>query len=396
MADLHALHATGCVVGLVVHANGCRLPTAASGRLDWQVVSSARRLAIGHARERLQRAVFTRARELGAGAAWILDDDVRLTPVFDKGGSSYLQDLVGRMRSSGVAVGSGVVVGDAPIPSSLTLRVQLEDVVDAIHHDRSGLREATQRSSLYHDLHQPIRPVPSLEAVSRNKARWAADALRRIADGTTVTRRLTVDDNLPGVETQVRGGNTLILDLEALVDAPNRGPCFGGREARRGDTVWAIVQRHLRGRRVVDVDLPVLHRRRAGDGSAPCPARLRDDLLGHASCYAIEHWLGAGGRHCQLGEIRERFARRLEERRMLAERSISGALENLSVLGDLGVGAAERDLAEAAATLQEVVVELRRAVRPGAFEGSGADFEAFCLMLMRDDRLRVASDAAAE
>lgn len=388
--DLGALSRSGAPLRLVVHGNGVGPRTVSP--LPGGAIHSRGRLGVGAARERLQHAVFEAWSEHTV-AAWILDDDVRLQKLLADGGAPILADQLECLGSKGAHAGVGPTLGDAPVPSALTLRVQLEDVLDDLLGVPRSARGVTPSSSLYHDLHQPIRSLPKeVGAVGHDNLDMATHRLKAIAAGATATRRLTHSD-WSFTPAQVRGGNTLILERDALIDAPNRAPVFLGREARRGDSVWLLAQRHLHHRRVVNMPLEVEHQRRPGDGSAPSPDVLRDDLLGHAAVHAMAGWLECGLASPLAHSVVPRFCARLEARRRAAEISLEAALRWLELIEDAGKRGDHEPLVIAASNLRQTTHELLEAIRPGSFDGAEDDLHRYCHQLQQ--RFRAPGVAAA-
>ena len=92
-----------------------------------------------------------------------------------------------------------------------------------------------------------------------------------------------------------RGGNTFVLNADCLRDYPNISPWIDGVALRRGDTLWAILNKRLSSgglvRKTVSVDFPVLQDRRHCRTSIAGSDALLADILGGALTRAINQTL---------------------------------------------------------------------------------------------------------
>lgn len=85
-----------------------------------------------------------------------------------------------------------------------------------------------------------------------------------------------------------RGGNTFILDVEALRLAPNPAPVVDGRPSRRSDMLWALLQKRCFGRRVRTLPIAAYQdRSRVRPGSLDLE-RIVDDIRGYAMYSALD------------------------------------------------------------------------------------------------------------
>lgn len=279
------------------------------------------RAAIGSARTMVQHYVHALATKRPGCVAWILDDDKRLDPlVVDARGvlrRSY-QPIVPTLRSlrkHGIAVALGIDTGAAPLPAMCTLRVQLVDLAANLHAlaalpphvawpDRSSenLEQRRAHCDAHHDLarthtahlEDPWWWVPAHvdETVCDAFVRLTA-AAPRIAAGEQVLRPLAFDPAYQSAfeASDYRGGSTFVLDLQALRDVPNSVPAVDGRETRRSDMIWAILQRHCHSRAVVRAPLAVFHDRSTEPAAGLDVERCVDDLRGYASVRALDNLL---------------------------------------------------------------------------------------------------------
>ena len=79
-----------------------------------------------------------------------------------------------------------------------------------------------------------------------------------------------------------RGGNTLVLDVEALRDTPNLSPIVDGRSTRRADMIWAWQQDVAAGRKIEPIKLGVFHDRSHIEFcERAAVTAIVDDIRGH-------------------------------------------------------------------------------------------------------------------
>ena len=304
------------------------------------------RVGISEARAITQR--YVRRLMRPGSIAWILDDDKRLAPLVHEGGRLIRQpfDVVGtiaRLRSSGAAVVLGADTGAAPLPMAATLRTQLVDLAANLAAMRTlgpeadwpdGVTENVEHAhaapDFYYDLARPhtwhlelpfwFRPEPSEVRVRDAFVQLCARAPRMLA-GEQVFRPLFIDGHgaltlRPSIQ---RGGSTLVFDAAALVDVPQVVPAPEGRPTRRSDMVWALLNAHMRGRRVEAAPFAVYHDRSDADASDLDVATLVDDVRGYALystlADAVCTWPGLEGPHDEMSLFaRERYQKYLVER----------------------------------------------------------------------------------
>ncbi|GBG74964.1 hypothetical protein CBR_g19477 [Chara braunii] len=150
----------------------------------------------------------------------------------------------------------------------------------------------------------PVRPG----STATDALKLAAQVLTAIGSGAMVTRPLAVpppphDSGTPcGVDrthpSVLRGGCTLVFDLDALRDVPNVAPVgLSGRTTRRSDMMWCLLNRELHGRHIVQAPLLAVYHRRGNIVNNPKEESgtllssaldvLADDILGHATFMAL-------------------------------------------------------------------------------------------------------------
>ena len=296
-------------------------------------------LAIADARTVLQSYLYAFAKDRAGSVVWILDDDMRLDPLMEEGDgrlSRHPSNTVKtvwnlrRLRAGGfLDVALGTCTGAPPLPVAATVRVQLVDLVASLQWlatldpgaalpDRSTENASLRsgRRDYYYDLSRretdrleaPFWVVPDAPAETAGQAfeRLASQA-ERILAGEQVFRPLAVRADIDpfehighGVQ---RGGNTFVLDVEALRLAPNPAPVVDGRPSRRSDMLWALLQKRCFGRRVRTLPVATYQdRSRARPGSLDIE-RIVDDIRGYAMYSALDDTgevLAADGSHVRV------------------------------------------------------------------------------------------------
>jgi hypothetical protein len=256
---------------------------AVEGLFGVERVRPEGQVGIAQARTMLQRYLGARMLDTSGAVAWVLDDDMRL----DGRAAGFLAWLPA-FRDAGVDVVLGAWDGSSPNPPLNGLRVALMDLwhnlrwLDALDPtallpDRSAENRALQRRypDYYYDLSRKhtghleapcwLEPAVDGETVACARARLVAGALP-LLNGAPLTRPVLVEPPVDPVAEAVpsvnRGGSTFVLEPRALCGTPNAVVRVDGREARRSDMVWAIVNRHRRGLTIQRAAFPVLHRGR--------------------------------------------------------------------------------------------------------------------------------------
>jgi GT2 family glycosyltransferase len=299
---------------------------AETGLFGPRFVRREGRIGISEARAITQR--YVRGLMRPGAVAWILDDDKRLVPLVSDGSRLARRghDIVGtilRLRASGADVILGVDTGAAPLPAAATLRTQLIDLganvaamralgPDARWPDRTAenLAHAGAAPDFYYDLsrlHTWHLELPFWFSADRPDAsvRQAfaqlCERAPRILVGEQVFRPLFVER---GAELALRssirrGGSTLVFAPDALVDVPQVVPSPDGRPTRRSDMVWALLNVHVRGRRIEEAGFAVFHDRSDVDEHELDVPALVDDIRGYALYSTLrdlmEQWPGLEG-----------------------------------------------------------------------------------------------------
>ncbi len=275
-------------------------------------------VGIAQARTMVQRYVGELLRTDSGSIGWILDDDMRV----DERALAFLPWLPA-FRNNGTAVLIGSSEGASPNPPLNGTRVQLVDLLhnltwlralpaDARLPDRSP-ENAELRATYpdyYYDLSRkhtghletPYWLEPGREGgtVREAYARVLA-AAPGILHGIPLTRPLIANmkrDPLSAAKDSVnRGGNTFILDSRALTSTPNTITRLRGREARRSDMIWAIVNRHYRRMEIKAVEFPVHHVGRVVGSPSLEIDKVQGELIGSALYGGVSEFLGDQPNH---------------------------------------------------------------------------------------------------
>ncbi len=326
-------------------------------------------VGIAQARTMLQRYVGALMEQDEGAFGWILDDDMRV----DARAHAYLPWLPA-FRSRGVDALIGAYEGSSPNPPLNGLRVHLVDLFhnlawlerlpsDSLLPDRTAENAALRRRypDYYYDLSRKhtghlevpfwLEPAFPGETVAEARSRLGAGALG-ILSGAPLTRPIvpTVPENPLGSarDSVNRGGCTFILNRQALTLTPNAIPLVEGREARRSDMVWAIVNRHYRGMTIKSVGFPVHHVGRVTDAPSLNVDKVQGEIVGSTLYAGLSEFLkanphnGLGFSPEEVAEIHALAEKHLDQRTRSLEQSlrrIAGlrdAIRGLVPTGELG------------------------------------------------------------
>ncbi|WP_216648603.1 hypothetical protein, partial [Salinivibrio sp. VYel6] len=217
----------------------------------------------------------------------------------------------------------GAYEGSSPNPPLNGLRVQLMDLV----HNAAWLAELPEYSVLpdrtrdndairskypdyYYDLSRKhtahletplwLEPSYPFETVKEARARLFAGALG-ILNGAPLTRSITAPqcrNPLNEAKDSVnRGGCTFILNPEALLRTPNVIPKLNGKEARRSDMIWAIINKHYQRMTLKSVAFPVHHVGRSYAKPTVNPVKVQGEIVGSALYAGLTEFLSDKSEH---------------------------------------------------------------------------------------------------
>jgi hypothetical protein len=268
--------------------------------------------SIATARTMLQRYVGELMKSDAGSFGWLLDDDMRI----DARACQYLPWLPA-FRQNGVDVLIGACEGVSPNPPLHGVQCRLFDLLhnlawlDSLPRfstlpDRAAENRAMRARfpDYYYDLSRKhtehltfphwIEPLQPGESVSSARERLIEDA-PRILRGAPFTRPLVTtmpeDPLSAAVDSVNRGGHTFVLNHLALTATPNVSLRLGGRETRRSDMLWAIVNRHHRRMKIKAVGFPVIHVGLAANATSIDIEKVQDELGGAAVYAALVEFL---------------------------------------------------------------------------------------------------------
>lgn len=275
-------------------------------------------VGIAAARTMLQRYLGELMERDPGSLGWLLDEDMRV----DDRARRYLSWLPA-FREEGVDVLFGAYEGSSPNPPLNGLRGQLVDIfhnlmwlrqlpAEALLPDRSAENAALRRRfpDYYYDLSRKhtahlemphwLEPVVKGETVAEAYARLIAGALG-ILSGVPLTRPIITTVPAFPLETASdsvnRGGCTFVINHRALTLTPNTTPLVQGREARRSDMIWAIVNRHYRRMKMKAVAFPVFHTGRTSGTPSLNLEKVQGEIIGSALYAGLTEFLGDRPHH---------------------------------------------------------------------------------------------------
>jgi GT2 family glycosyltransferase len=236
--------------------------------------------SIAVSRTMIQRYLGLEMNKNPGAIGWLLDDDMRI----DARALQYLPWLPS-FKDNGVDVLLGAYEGASPNPPLNGLRVQLMDLVHNLqwlnklpknialpNRTTESANTREQFPDYYYDLSRKhsahlekpvwLEPVYDHETVAEARARLVAGATG-ILNGDPLTRGIVPkpckNPIIEATESVNRGGCTFVLNPDALNLTPNTILQIDGKDARRSDMVWAIVNRHYRDMNIKAVSFPVQH-----------------------------------------------------------------------------------------------------------------------------------------
>lgn len=315
-AVAHRARIAGLKLAVVDEARQCR--DAAAGAFGPALHDRPQgQLSIAAARTMLQRYLGALLAADAGSIGWLLDDDMRV----DARAHGYLPWLPA-FREQGTDALLGTYEGSSPNPPLSGLRGQLVDLLhnlhwlrslhpDAVLPDRTAENDALRARypDYYYDLSRAhsahlemphwLEPAGPGETVKEARSRLLHGAIG-LLNGAPLTRPLiatTPADPLSSARDSVnRGGSTFILNEQALSKTPNSILGVHGREARRSDMVWAIVNRQYRQMVIKAVPFPVHHVARSSKPSLN-PVKVQAEIFGSTLYAALTDFLRTRPQH---------------------------------------------------------------------------------------------------
>ena len=276
-------------------------------------------VGIAQARTMVQKYIGLRLKADNGAISWILDDDMRI----DSRALIYIPWLP-VFKQNGIDVLIGSIEGSSPNPPLNGLRLLLVD----LYHNILWLRNLDPKLQLpnrsnenkerqikcpdyYYDLSRKhtvhledpywIQPIYDGETVENAYKRLLTNA-PLIITGNPFTRPLIskeiTGNPLDFSESSVnRGGNTFILNADALLDAPNLILKTNGREGRRSDMIWAIINKHINNMNIKTVPFPTLHDSRINSERCLNLPKIIDEIIGSTIYAALCDFLNKNHGH---------------------------------------------------------------------------------------------------
>ena len=304
-------------------------------------------IGIASARTMLQRYLGALLASDPDSFGWILDDDMRV----DARACAYLPWLPA-FHEQGADVLIGLYEGSSPNPPLNGIRVHLLDLLHNIHWLRSlppdaVLPDRTAENEIfrsrypdyYYDLSRKhtahlemphwLEPAVPGEVVREAYSRLLAGAIG-ILSGDPLTRpiiaKIPYEPLASAIDSVNRGGNTFILNYHALTRTPNMIMRIQGRDVRRSDMIWAVVNRYYRRMTIKAVGFPVIHLGRVTATPSFDVEKVQDEIIGSTLYAGITEFLSTRPRHelnfslQEIDEIQRLVDRHLDRRwRMLQQ-----------------------------------------------------------------------------
>lgn len=175
-----------------------------------------------------------------------------------------------------------------------------------------------------------LEPSYPFETVKEARARLFSGALG-ILDGTPLTRSIIATSCRNPIseakDSVNRGGCTFILTPEALTKTPNLSPVLNGKEARRSDMIWAIINKHYQRMTLKSVSFPVHHVGRSYSEPTINSEKVQGEIVGSALYAGLVEFLGENSDHRlnfstdEVADIYSRSMSHMDARILLLEQS---------------------------------------------------------------------------
>ncbi len=240
------------------------------------------KLPIGKARSILQKYIGTYVEDIEDCIVWLLDDDMRLEAKVEQ----YLTWLP-KFRKEGVDVLIGSYEGGSPNPSTNAVRVQLHDLLHNLKFlnnmkDNDIFPDKEDENNIlrlkypdyYYDLSRKhfghlespfwVNKIKDNETVGEVRKR-ILNNVNKILTGEPFFRPLKVslpiNPILDAKDSANRGGTTFILNTKVLKRTPNTIIEIKGKESRRSDMIWAIINKYYYSYKIKFVNFSIYHDR---------------------------------------------------------------------------------------------------------------------------------------
>ena len=195
-------------------------------------------------------------------AMWILDDDV----IFQQDSFFNALHQFDHLISSGAKVGIGAILGDAPLLPPYIVRTQAIDFFYAGFLKDCDSIVSVPLDMTFHDMHHDLSTertshleFPLGIGQALNYSQFNLSAIQ----GKSLTRSIHSEWK-DVVNILARGGNTLVIGKDVLLQFSNMAPNLGGIMCRRGDTLWVKRIQTKNPRWVRNVRLALKQQRQEG------------------------------------------------------------------------------------------------------------------------------------
>ncbi|MGA2680168.1 MAG: glycosyltransferase [Candidatus Bathyarchaeia archaeon] len=281
---------------------------AQAGKLGTFYISKERRKGPSFGRTALHRYLYLTGMELEKPVFWILDDDVRIDRIYYASNCQTITpaqfaQILGYLLEKKIAISVGGIMGDPPLPIACSTRGQLLELNNYLRSYRSNKTPEKEANTdaiaqkfpdqyydlsinYYNHLETPVKSFLN----RRNRDFTISQGIDALLEGKNLLR-----PSLPCKgENKMRGGNTIVTDIECLRTYPNCSPRINGIETRRGDTIWVELNRYLGGEMVGKenkqvISLPLFLKQERAPTFKPklLSNSLAADLLGGAFVRAL-------------------------------------------------------------------------------------------------------------
>lgn len=258
---------------------------------------------------------------------WILDDDV----LFEQASFFTALQQFNAMKSKGSKVGIGAILGDAPLPPPYMVRTQTVDFFYAGFLKSGEIVASPPSDMVFHDMHHDLSTESAFHLefpLGIGNALNYSEFNGGVLQGRSLTRMIHSEWK-SHKHILARGGNTLVIGKEVLLQYPNMAPNLGGIMCRRGDTLWVKRIQAVHPEWVQNADIALTQRRQEGFDFGTLDA-VRGDIMG--SMLVRYHDRLDGNASIILRSVFEREAR-----------LISNLKRTLALLDLMGVKSTERD-----------------------------------------------------
>ena len=225
------------------------------------------------------RSVLHRAAALFSptDSMWILDDDI----LFQEDSFTTALQQLDLMKAKGCKVGIGAILGDAPLPPPYLVRTQTIDFFYSRFLKQAGNSISPPSDMVFHDMHHDLSTQETFHLefpIGVGRALEYSAFNVGVLQGQSLTRKVHSEWE-DHKHILARGGNTLVIGKEVLLQFSNMAPNLGGIMCRRGDTLWAMRVHAEHPEWIQNAQVALIQRRQEGFDFGNLAA-VRGDILG--------------------------------------------------------------------------------------------------------------------